>query len=306
MNLRCLTLLVLYCCACFASRVRQVQARPLVVKDAEGKPVRIHSVKRIVSLNGTLTETLFALGAGTRLVGRDTSSYYPKAALALPTVGYQHRLNAEGILRLRPTLVVGLSSVKPHSVLEQIRKAGVTVLLLPSVNNAATSQRMIQTLGRVVGKEKQAALLLKAVDGHLSKLKKARAAYKKRPRVLFLYLRGHRLQFVLGRGTFVDGLLALIGADNAVSIRRAKPLSTEGLVVAKPDVIVVFAKGVRSVGGLPSLQKLPGISLTPAGRSKRFVVMDDLYLGGFGPRFARAALDLFHGVFVAKGTYIKR
>lgn len=306
MNLRCLTLFVLCCCACVVCKTGQVQAAPLVVKDVGGKPVRIHSTERIVSLNGTLTETLFALGVGKRLVGRDTSSYYPKAALRLPTVGYQHRLNAEGVLRLRPTLVVGLTSVKPHTVLEQIRKAGVTVLLLPPVNDAASSQRMIQTLGRVVGKEKQATSLLQAIGRNLNKLKKARATYKKRPRVLFLYLRGHRLQFVLGKGTFVDGLLELIGADNAVSIRRAKPLSTEGLVVAKPDVIVAFAKGVRSIGGLKSLQKLPGVSLTSAGRSKRFVVMDDLYLGGFGPRFAMAALDLFHGVFVAKGTYIKR
>lgn len=284
-----------------------VDAASTKIRDARGKTVTIQSTKRIVSLTGTVTETLFALGVGKQLVGRDTSSYYPKEALSLPTVGYQHRLNAEGILRLKPSLVIGLSNVKPHTTLQQIEAAGVTVVLLKQPTNPSSSQSMIRKLGIIVGRQKRATALIKSMNASFHKLKKLRAAHKgKAPRTLFLYLRGHRIKFVVGHRNPVSGMLRLAGAKNAATFPGVKPVSAEGLLAARPQVIVLFAKGLRSVGGLRGLRKIHGLSLTPAGRRKRFVIMDDLYLGGFGPRCGRAALDLFRGIHLSKGTFTAR
>lgn len=88
-------------------------AQPFTVKDSRGQTVTVRSIERIVSLNGVTTEILFALGVGDRVVGRDTSSYYPASVNKLPTVGYQFQLNVEGILSLRPTLVLGREDVRP-------------------------------------------------------------------------------------------------------------------------------------------------------------------------------------------------
>jgi len=279
--------------------------KAIKVKDAFGKTVTIRSSKRIVSLNGTVTEALFALGAGASVVGRDTSSYYPKSALKLPTVGYQHRLNAEGILRLRPTLVIGLSSVKPLIVLKQIQSAGVTVLLLKTPLNVTTSRSMLRKLGQALGQQKRAKKLLDTMKSHLDKLAKARKANKTKQRVMALYLRGTRMRFVLGTHTTVGGMVSLIGATNVARFKRVKPISAEAMVAARPNVIVLFAKGLKSIGGIKGLKRIPGLALTPAGKNNRFVIMDDLYLGGFGPRCGRAALDLFRGVYRTKGLFKK-
>ena len=125
-------------CICF------VVADPIEVTDAEGKTVIITSSKRIVSLNGSTTEILFALGVGENVVGCDASSTYPKdVKKKLPSVGYQYGLNAEGILSLKPTLVIGRDDVKPPQVVEQLRMAGVTVLLLKEPRTFKTAKKTV-------------------------------------------------------------------------------------------------------------------------------------------------------------------
>ncbi|MCX7740062.1 MAG: ABC transporter substrate-binding protein, partial [Meiothermus sp.] len=106
-------------------------AQPFTVKDARGQTITVRSIERIVSLDGVTTEILFALGVGDKVVGRDTSSYYPAAVNKLPTVGYQFQLNAEGILALRPTLVLGREDARPPQVFDQLAAAGVTVVRVP-------------------------------------------------------------------------------------------------------------------------------------------------------------------------------
>ncbi len=88
-------------------------AQPYRVVDATGKEVLVPSTQRIVSLDGITTEILFAVGVGNQVVGRDDSSYYPPEVLRRPSVGYQFRLSAEGVLSLRPTLVIGREDVRP-------------------------------------------------------------------------------------------------------------------------------------------------------------------------------------------------
>lgn len=282
-------------------------ASPIIVKDAAGRPIRIVSAQRIVSLNGTITEALFALGGGPRVVGRDLSSYYPKEVMRLPSVGYQHRLNAEGILRLRPTLVIGTSDVRPRTVLQQIRATGVPVLLLKQPQHPTQSQTILRKLGRILSHEKQAQALIHSMQQAMKKLAKQKQRHLRgsKLRVMFLYVRGSRARYVMGRGNAITGMLSLVGAENAVHFRGAKPISAEAFVASRPQVIIAFSKGVASIGGLKALKKLPGLQLTPAGQKDRYIVMDDLYLGGFGPRCGQAALDLFTALHIRKGSWVQ-
>ena len=274
------------------------------VVDARGKAVEVRSVERIVSLDGITTEILFALGVGEKVVGRDDSSYYPPEAQRLPSVGYQFRLSAEGILSLKPTLVIGREDVRPKEVVEQLERAGVAVVLVPATPSVEGAKAKIRTVAQAVGRVEQGEALVRALERDLLLLKafQAQHAPKGRLKALFLYLRSPGTTYVCGEGSTPVGVMALAGLDNAAQgIRECKPMTAESVVAARPEVIVVFKKGLESVGGLEGLLKLPGVAQTPAGEKRKVVTMDDLYLGSFGPRAGRAALDLFRAAYLQEG-----
>lgn len=103
---------------------------PATVTNVTGEPVTVTSFARIVSLTGDITEIIFALGLGDRIVGVDSSATYPPGPTgALPNVGYQRRLSAEGILALTPTLVLRDEAAGPPEALAQLRAAGVPAVL---------------------------------------------------------------------------------------------------------------------------------------------------------------------------------
>ena len=268
----------------------------------------IHSAERIVSLNGSTTEILFALGIGEKIVGCDASSTYPKHATeTLPSVGYQYRLNAEGILSLRPTLVIGRADVKPPQVIEQLRMAGVTVLLLKEPRTVDEAKQRLRTIGKAVDRQEQATALISALEKDIETLKSKVTSRQNQPKLkaLFLYLRGPQTAFVLGKDSGPSAMLELVGATNAAGkIKGTKPMTAEAVIAAQPDVYVLFESGLKSIGGVEGLLKVPGLAQTPAGRDKRVVAMDGLYLSGFGPRCGKAALDLFRGIYESEGHFV--
>ena len=276
--------------------------------DARGETVVIHSTERIISLNGSSTEILFALGVGANVVGCDASSTYPKHVKeTLPSVGYQYQLNAEGILSLRPTLVIGRADVKPPQVIEQLRMAGVTVLLFKEPRTFDEAKQRLSTIGKAVGRQERATSLISALEKDIETLKSkinARQGHAKL-KALFLYLRGPQTAFVLGRDSGPGAMLEIAGATNAAGkITGTKPMTAEAVIAAQPDVYVLFESGLKSIGGVEGLLKVPGLAQTPAGRNKRVVAMDGLYLSGFGPRCGKAALDLFRGIYESEGPFL--
>jgi iron complex transport system substrate-binding protein len=279
-------------------------AQPYRVVDATGKEVVVSSTQRIVSLDGITTEILFAVGVGNQVVGRDDSSYYPPEVLRRPSVGYQFRLSAEGILSLRPTLVIGREDVRPPQVVEQLRAAGVTVVLVPTEPTVQGAKAKIRVVAQAVGRQARGEELVRSLERDLLALEafKAQRAPKGRLRALFLYMRAPQTLFVCGEGATPVGMMVLAGLENAArGIRECQPMTAESVVASQPDVLVTFKKGLDSIGGLPGLLRLPGIAQTPAGQKGKVVAMDDLYLGSFGPRAGKAALDLFRAAYLQEG-----
>ena len=283
-------------------------ADSIEVTDAEGKTVVITSSERIVSLNGSTTEILFTLGIGDNVVGCDRSSTYPKGVREqLPSVGYQYSLNAEGILSLNPTLVIGRDDVRPPQVVQQLRMAGVTVLLLKEPRSFAAAKQRLRTIGKAVGRDEKAEALIKALDTDIKALEAKLASRKEqsKQKALFLYLRGTQTTLVLGTDTAPGAMFDMIGVENAAgSITGNKPMTAEAVIAAQPDVYVLFTTSLKSVGGVDGLLKLPGLAHTPAGQNRRVVTLDGQYLSGFGPRCGRAALDLFRGIYETDGYFV--
>jgi iron complex transport system substrate-binding protein len=258
---------------------------------------------RVVSGAGTITETIYALGADDRLVAVDTSSVYPPEAAKLPQVGYARQLAAEGILSVHPTLLLITDDAGPPGVLTQVEEAGVKIVRMTNGHTPDAAESRIRTIGEQLGKTIEAGRLISEMRSDLGSARGRAESAGSRPKVLFIYARGGGVMNVAGRATAADSMIALAGGTNAVQgYEGYKPLTAEAAAVAAPDFILVTSRGLESSGGVDALLSQPGLSLTPAGKERRVIVMDDLLLLGFGPRLGLAVkqlCDQLHPVFKA-------
>jgi iron complex transport system substrate-binding protein len=280
-----------------------VEAAPVLparVVDADGKGVVVRDVSRIVPLNGDIAETVFTLGLGANVVGVDLSATYPPRRVApLPKIGYQRTLSAEGILSLRPTVVIGTPSAGPPEVLAQLRTAGATVVIIPEFKNLDAGARKLRRVGRALGVPKRGERLARQVERQIEVAGREVRSTSGKPKVVFLYLRGAQVQMIGGRASGADSMIEAAGGVDVgtqLGVNGFRPLTAESLVAAQPDVILALSAGVESVGGVDGVLRLPGVAQTPAGRNRRIVHYDDLLLLGLGPRTGQALRLLIRGI----------
>ncbi|WP_235839873.1 heme/hemin ABC transporter substrate-binding protein [Derxia lacustris] len=250
----------------------------------EVRPAR--STRRIVSVGGALTETLYALGAESELVGVDSTSLHPAAARALPNVGYARTLSAEGLLALAPTLVVATEDAGPPAVLRQLEAARVPLEVLDSSHRYEGLLARVRRLGEITDRRDEATRL---IDRLTQEWRAAQALVRNQPgpapRVLFILSHVPGQARVAGRGTAADAMLGYAGASNVMAAFDGyKPLTPEAAIAAAPEVLLVTTQGLDAAGGIDGLLALPGLAQTPAGRARRVVAFDALALLGFGPR----------------------
>lgn len=248
---------------------------------------------RIVTLGGSVTEIVYALGAGDQIVGVDASSVYPEAATQKSSVGYFRQLPAEGVLSLDPSLVLALEGTGPPTVLDQLRSAGVQAEEIPDAPTAESAKQKIRKIAELIGRTAQGDTLIQQMERDLAEARALRQEATSEPRVLFIYARGSGSMNVAGHGSSAEAMIELAGAQNAITgFEGYKPMTAEAVVSAAPDVLLLLTRGLDSVGGVDGLLEQPGIDLTPAGENRRVVAMDDLLLLGFGPRLGTAVKEL--------------
>lgn len=249
---------------------------------------------RIISLGASITETIYALDGGSDLIAVDLSSTYPEAASALPKVGYQRTVSAENILSLRPDLIIASSDAGPPSAIEQIRKAGVPIVTIPSEHTLEGVAGKIRAIAKALDRDAEGQHLCDSLAVDADRAEQMRSRGIDTPSVLFIYARGSGAPQVSGRGTAADAMIHLAGGTNAVTEYDGyKPLTPEALVSLQPDVVLMTTSGLQTVNGPDGLLKLsPALRMTPAGRQRNIIAMDDERLLGFGPRCAGAVLEL--------------
>jgi len=254
---------------------------------------------RIVSVSGATTEIVYALGAEKQLVGTDTTSLYPAAALQTPKVGYMRQLSAEGLLSLKPDAVIGTTEAGPHVVMDLIRNAGVKVELVEADHSWAEVQRKVAAVGRATARVAQAAALQAKLDAQWAEVLAAVARKGgRKPRAVFVLSHSGSPQ-VAGEKTAAHAMLSYAGLDNALiatgsasNFAGYRAMTPEAVVTAAPDVIVTTTQGIEAVGGLEKFWQRPGLELTPAYKRRALVALDALYLIGFGPRLPQAVAEL--------------
>lgn len=252
-------------------------------------PVFVNAAGRVVAIGGDVTEIAFALGAGEQLVARDSTSLHPAAATRLPDVGYMRQLNAEGILAMRPDLVLASVQAKPSLTLEQVAASDVEVVTVPADNSLSGIKSKITAVAKALGKTAQGEALSKEIGDKL-------AAIPARPlpvKVLFIMSHGGMAAMAAGQQTAADAAIRAAGLQNAMQgFNRYQPLSQEGVIASQPALILVTEDGVKTLGGENNIWTLPGLAQTPAGKSHQLLVVDDMALLGFGLQTPDAILAL--------------
>lgn len=253
---------------------------------------KAQAAAKIVSVNGTVSEILAALGLENQIIGVDVTSTYPASLQKKPKVGHSRTLSAEGILALQPDVVTGLATDMKPELATQLKSAGVKLVLFTQEYSAEGTKKLIREVAANFGAKPKAEALVKKLDADMSAAQKVAKASTK-PKVLFIYARGTGTMMVGGEGTSIEKVIALAGGQNAVKgFTDYKPLTAEALVEANPDVILLFSSGMQSLGGPQGLLDVQGINQTKAGKAKRFVTMDGEFLTGFGPRLGQAVAEL--------------
>ncbi|PLR37370.1 hemin ABC transporter substrate-binding protein [Chimaeribacter californicus] len=247
------------------------------------------AAERVVTIGGDVTEIVYALGAGGELVARDSTSTRPAAAGALPDVGYMRQLNAEGILAMRPSLVLATAQAAPALALDQIRQSGVEVMMVPPAVTLDQIADKVAVVAHALHRDSQGETLSRQLRAQLDQMHYAALPTK----VLFIMSHGGMSTLVAGQQTAADQVLAAAGVRNAMQgFNGYKPLSAEGVIAAAPDLVLVTTDGLRTLGGQAQVWALPGLRLTPAGRGGRLLVLDDMALLGFGPATPAAVRQL--------------
>ncbi len=249
--------------------------------------------KRVITLGGALTEVVYALGAEAALVGNDTTSYYPPEAETLPKVGYQRALSAEGILSLKPDLVIHTPDAGPPSVLKQLKSAGVELVKVPVAESVPDVQQTIIRVGEALGKTEAAKELAQQIANEYKAYTEMLDDKRDTKRVVFIMQHGRAAPMVAGTETAADKMIQLAGVENAVAeFSGYKPLTPESVIQFAPDVIITTKEALELAGSVEAFLQTPGLVLTPAGKAQRVIAMDTLYLLGFGPRTVEAAKEL--------------
>lgn len=237
------------------------------------------AAERIVSIGGDVTEIVYALGAGNELVARDSTSTHPDKATKLPDVGYMRMLNAEGILSTKPTLVLSSDLAQPSLALQQVAQSHVKVVRVPGSPTLDTVVQKIEVIANALGRQAEGEKLITDYRNQL----KAIQGTPLHAKVLFIMSHGGMSSMAAGQNTAADSIITSAGAQNAMQgFSRYRPLSQEGIVAAAPDLLLLTGDGVKTLGGIDNVWKLPGLAMTPAGKNKRVLIVDDMALLGFG------------------------
>lgn len=266
---------------------------------ADGVETTIMDVSRIVSLNGDITEVIFELGLGENVIGVDVTTTYPPEAAALndsgQTVGFAQQLTPEAVLALEPTLVIGDTQVAPPEAIEQLRDAGVPVVVIETQVTLDGVEEKILDLAEILGAQDEGRALAARVNGEIEAAQARVADETSDPVVAFVYVRGPQVVFLFGAGMPTQAMIegaGAIDAGAAAGVAGPAPLTPEALVASAPEVIVLPEAGLAALGGVEAFVGLPGVADTPAAQTGRLLAYDEAFFFNLGPRVGEA-LDRF-------------
>jgi iron complex transport system substrate-binding protein len=260
------------------------------IRDAAGDDVAIGKLDRILSIGGDVTEIVFALGEGRRVIATDTTSVYPHEVMALPKVGYMRALSTEGVLSTSPDLILASAGSGPPEVIAALKQSRIPLALVEYQAGPQAIARKIAFIADIFDVKEKGAALSKSIAADLARLARSLEGTA-RPRALFvLSLTGGRI-IAAGHKSSAEEIITLAGGVNAVQgFDGYKQASAEAILAAAPDVIVMMQRdGDVAADDLFATEPFAG---TPAAKTRSLIRMEGSLLLGFGPRTPQAARAL--------------
>jgi iron complex transport system substrate-binding protein len=268
---------------------------PIVLTDGLGRTVTLaEPARRVVSMAPSNTEILFAVSAGSQVVGRDEFSDYPQEALSLPTVGGSFGgYSSEAIVNLQPDLVLAAEINTPEQV-QTLQDLGLTVYYLPNPNSMEEMYGSLLTVGQLVGKQAEAAALIESLQKRVAAVEAKVSGVTERPTVFYeLDSTDPSAPYTAGAGTFIDLLIGMSGGTNAAGSISAPwaQLSIEELLVLNPQVILLgdaaYGVTVESVGQRTGWEAIAAVA------DGRVYPFDDNLASRPGPRLVDGLEEMF-------------
>ncbi|MBV7378009.1 heme/hemin ABC transporter substrate-binding protein [Maritimibacter dapengensis] len=247
---------------------------------------------RVLSIGGSVTEIVYALGEQERLVGRDSTSTFPTEATALPDVGYIRQLSPEGVLSVNPDLIISETGAGPLEAVELLRAADVPFIEVADGYTEEAVLQKIRDVAKALDVTEKGEDLAASVSADLDEAE-AVAANVEPLRVLFILSTAGGRITAAGENTSASAIIELAGGMNAIQgVEGYKQVSDEAITVAAPDVILMMDRSGDHAASDDDLFAHPAIAGTPAAQTQSVVRMDGLLLLGFGPRVGEAVRTL--------------
>tara|TARA_Y100001970_G_scaffold98718_1_gene124149 strand:+ start:1012 stop:1881 length:870 start_codon:yes stop_codon:yes gene_type:complete len=256
---------------------------------------------RITVAGGSVTEILYFLGSEDNIIAVDVTSNYPEEAQSLPSIGYVRNLSAEGILSLKPSIIIGEDDMGPPSVIDQIKRTGIDIYVIEENHTSEGIIDKIKCIGNILGKKEKTNKLIEDVINPLKNELdiKSNNPYLDNVKVMFILSMDSGTPVVSGKKTSADGFINMTGASNAFKdFEGWKPVGTESIIDAAPDFILISNRGAHSYSDLDKISEHPSIKYTPAALNGNIIALDGMEMLGFGPRTISSALklsDIFTG-----------
>ena len=211
--------------------------------------------ERIVAMSPDVADVIISLGATNKLVGKDATNTNP-ALKNVPAVGMHRNITAESVLAVKPDLVLGSYMVQPASIYQRLTSLKVKAVNVAPKEDINTFTKSIKTIGSYVGKKSQGTTLANNWSKAMSPM----------PKTGKRYLLSYDGRIVAGKGTVGDELIRRAGGINAANVSGLKPMSREGWLAAKPDVIIIAEHNQKVVGGVSKFSQRPEIAVSAAGK----------------------------------------
>ena len=249
---------------------------------------------RITVAGGSITEIIYALEQDEKLVAVDITSNFPKQASELPSIGYVRALSAEGVLSLSPSLILGENDMGPAAVMEQLSRVGIDIKIIPEENTADGIIDKVSCVANILDmSDYDKNLVLNDLRHEVNDLYSIVKSNQSPKKVMFILGMESGSPTVGGKGTSADGFIKMTGGINVMnSFEGWKPVSTESIIEASPDFIIISNRGLSSFKTVEKLGQHPTLIFTPASKRNNIIALDGMAMLGFGPRTISSAKEV--------------
>ena len=266
----------------------------LLISNVHANCNKAKNSNSIVVAGGSITEIIYFLNLQNKLVGVDVTSNYPLNAKKLPSIGYIRNLSIEGLLSLKPNLILAEESIGPPIIVKQLNKTSVEFRMIKNNYTIDGINEKFLCISKILDIEIKNNINYKKFVNNVKKLKSfVKNNNKEKKDILLILMMKGTSPIIAGKNTSGHGFIKMIGQNNSMGkISGWKPVSSEQILIANPNYIIVTKRALKDFTSIEKFLKLPGISSTKAAKNKNVFIKDGMSLLGYGPRTINVAKEI--------------